>query len=55
MSARVCVCGHFEHDHLEGAGCTLTVQESRQFDVFCACRTFVLAGEQPALFGEDAS
>ena len=51
---QVCACGHCKHHHLDGAGCVALARSSREDEnAFCACRTFTLAGEQPALFEED--
>ena len=52
---QVCVCSHARHEHHASAGCVVLDRSSREDEnVFCACRAFTLAGEQPALFEEDA-
>ncbi len=34
----VCVCGHPMAAHVDGLGCSETVQVEPTWDVFCACR-----------------
>ena len=47
MSVRGCLCGHAESSHYWGVGCIALARSGE--DVRCPCKSFVMAGEQPAL------
>ena len=51
MSVRICVCSDAESLHVEGVGCVALARTGD--DVRCPCRSFVLAGSQLELPGEE--